>query len=397
MEGHSSTADTERATSLRRLFDAIDADGSGVVASELAAALRAEKHADYDVRAMMATVDKTEDGRISWEEFSAAFGYLSGPVTMSSLLDEWHSLGEHTSVGCDLSCATARAPPGLPPWRCALAGSAAAISARFVTAPLEKVTLMMQVSGQSGIAAPAQAWHAVWRAEGLAGLWAGAGANCLRVGLFGGVACLTYCQSLKRTPADDEYDSMEPVWRCMCGTFAGLVATMLTHPLDVVRTRLTLQDSRGPGAYHGALQATRRIVSNQGWRGLWLGLMPACLSVAPFVGLQLTAYDTSKQLLLGRLVCEPSAPLFIGCGAFAGVFSLSVMHPLDTVRRRMQATPVTGAPPPPAKIAQALHTMIRDGGPRALWAGIWPAYLRVAPAMATSLLVRDTLLGRLRS
>ena len=46
-------------------------------------------------------------------------------------------------------------------------------------------------------------------------------------------------------------------------------------------------------------------------------------------------------------------------------------------------------------MVQALRTTVREAGPRALWAGILPAYARVAPAVATSLLVRDALLGRL--
>lgn len=95
------------------------------------------------------------------------------------------------------------------------------------------------------------------------------------------------------------------------------------------------------------------------------------------------------------LVSEPSAPLFVGCGAVAGVGAQTLVYPLDVVRRRqMQATPDAGVA---AGMGATLKAVVRQGGLRALWAGIVPAYLRVAPAVATSLLVRDAILGRLRT
>ena len=118
------------------------------------------------------------------------------------------------------------------------------------------------------------------------------------------------------------------------------------------------------------------------------------MSVAPFIAVQQSCYDLTKQACIHSGIC-PSGPLFVGCGALAGVCAQTLVYPLDVARKRMQAAQVPGGPPPPSSLVGALRATARDGGLRAWWAGILPAYLRVAPAIGTSLLVRDALLGRL--
>lgn len=90
---------------------------------------------------------------------------------------------------------------------------------------------------------------------------------------------------------------------------------------------------------------------------------------------------------------EPSALLFAACGVVAGVTAQTVVYPLDVLRRRMQT--VTHTDGASLSLRGALVDLIQTAGPRGLFAGIVPAWLRVAPAAAVSLLVRDAVLGRL--
>lgn len=63
----------------------------------------------------------------------------------------------------------------------------------------------------------------------------------------------------------------QPVWRFLSGATAGIVSTTVTHPLDVVRARLTIQ-TKGNTAYSGILNAFRRIRVEEGMRGLYKGM-----------------------------------------------------------------------------------------------------------------------------
>lgn len=88
----------------------------------------------------------------------------------------------------------------------------------------------------------------------------------------------------------------------------------------------------------------------------------------------------------------PSVPLFLGCGITAGILAQTATHPLDVIRRQMQTSDTK------IKIStkQAIKQLIANEGYRGLFRGILPATVKVAPAVAISLLVRDACLLRLR-
>ena len=148
------------------------------------------------------------------------------------------------------------------------------------------------------------------RAQGVRGMWAGGGVNAVRVGIFGGTVTVGYAHGMKACPSD-KFDPMEPFRRGLIGATASLFGCVLSHPLDVVRTRLTLQvPTQLPATpiaqhlarncplpiphtprYDGIGHALRSIIVKEGPAGLFRGLLPACLSVAPeqFVQLALCA------------------------------------------------------------------------------------------------------------
>jgi len=199
-----------------QLFRQLDADGSGQIdVVELRAALLQHGFGPREAEQMLRAVDTDRSGQVSLAEFKDAFSSLSSQ-TLGGLLHEWHSRGAQVSVGGDLT-GMAAPPSGTPVWRAALAGSSGAAASRLVAAPLEKVTLIMQVSGKTGVAHALTALRETVRREGLSGLWAGAFTNCVRVALFGGCVCVGYSNALKLTPADGELDSMEPVYRSAAG------------------------------------------------------------------------------------------------------------------------------------------------------------------------------------
>jgi hypothetical protein len=59
----------------------------------------------------------------------------------------------------------------------------------------------------------------------------------------------------------------------VAGTTAGLVNVLALHPLDVIKTRLQVQDGAGTlPLYKGTLLSNLRIiVREEGWRALYAG------------------------------------------------------------------------------------------------------------------------------
>jgi solute carrier family 25 folate transporter 32 len=96
----------------------------------------------------------------------------------------------------------------------------------------------------------------------------------------------------------------------LAGAGAGLVASIVTCPLDVVKTRLQAQaQARNAKDYEGVKATVSRILKQSGVRGLYRGLGPTILGYLPTWGIYFTVYDEVKQYFGARNVdgtgCEP--------------------------------------------------------------------------------------------
>eukprot|EP00003_Mantamonas_plastica_P000771 TRINITY_DN10590_c0_g1_i1.p1 TRINITY_DN10590_c0_g1~~TRINITY_DN10590_c0_g1_i1.p1 ORF type:complete len:141 (+),score=11.38 TRINITY_DN10590_c0_g1_i1:144-566(+) len=77
-------------------------------------------------------------------------------------------------------------------------------------------------------------------------------------------------------------------------------------------------------------------------------------------------------------------------GAASAIISQAVVFPLDTIRRQMQVSTLK----PPGSLTSLRITaqyIINNRGVAALYAGLWPATLKVAPSVAISFVVFDML------
>jgi len=78
----------------------------------------------------------------------------------------------------------------------------------------------------------------------------------------------------------------------LTGLAATIVTTLLTNPIWVVNTRARLD--QGPGRH--PWEALRSIITTDGVKGLWAGVIPA-LILAPNPAMQFALYETLKRML----------------------------------------------------------------------------------------------------
>ena len=90
------------------------------------------------------------------------------------------------------------------------------------------------------------------------------------------------------------------------GAGAGLFATAVLHPLDLIKTRMQVQDARSQGRrlpmYRGLFHGVRSIVSLEGWAGLFQGLGPNLIGSTTSWGLYMYLYALCKD---GMAPCAP--------------------------------------------------------------------------------------------
>ena len=144
-------------------------------------------------------------------------------------------------------------------------------------------------------------------------------------------------------------------WRhAVAGCSAGLATTLALHPLDVIKTRLQVQDGAQAGAaYQGTLDALRCMVRQEGWRALYAGLTPALVGSTLAWGAYFWTYNRAKdrysRLLEARagtaaeaggggsgarLQLGPAAHL--AAAAEAGVIVCLLTNPIWVAKTRLQ-------------------------------------------------------------
>lgn len=216
-----------------------------------------------------------------------------------------------------------------------MAGGSAGAIARTTTAPLERIKLLFQVQAvpSSGERAGAytsvrQAWLRIYREEGFRAFWKGNGANVVRIFPYTAVQMAANDQ-YKRFAAPDQ-ESLLVAQRLAAGASAGVTATLVTHPLDVVRLRMSLQGR----AYPGIWPTMSKMVRTEGALSLYKGLSPAIVGIAPYAAITFSCYDLLKQQFYADR--EQSAPGNLAMGGLSGTVAATICYPLDTIRRRMQ-------------------------------------------------------------
>lgn len=103
-------------------------------------------------------------------------------------------------------------------------------------------------------------------------------------------------------------------WRAIiAGSLAGMVATVVTYPTDVIKTRLIVQNRLEP-SYEGILHAFYKIYHQEGLLALYRGLTPAVLG--KIIMWKMTelhiVYCTYIMCLLAHMISKQMAVLFHG-------------------------------------------------------------------------------------
>jgi len=189
------------------------------------------------------------------------------------------------------------------------AGAIADALSVLVSVPADVISQRLQLQGVDGCGqrerSGVQVALDIVRREGLLGLWRGTAATLAFFGPNSAVWWLTHEHAKAALSArlDAHGDGacilkpgavpeVEPsnLVLVVSGALAGGVSTVITNPLDVVKTRL--QTAAEPLPFSTVLRAVRK---EAGWRGLYAGLVPRLLAVVPRSICSVVAYERAVE------------------------------------------------------------------------------------------------------
>ncbi|XP_061711461.1 calcium-binding mitochondrial carrier protein Aralar1 isoform X1 [Cydia pomonella] len=142
------------------------------------------------------------------------------------------------------------------------------------------------------------------------------------------------------SPADRSFfiQVLEQTYRFTLGSIAGAVGASAVYPIDLVKTRMQNQRTGsfiGEVAYRNSFDCFKKVIRHEGIFGLYRGLVPQLIGVAPEKAIKLTVNDLVRDKLMDK---NGNLSIYaeIFAGACAGGSQVIFTNPLEIVKIRLQ-------------------------------------------------------------
>eukprot|EP00007_Cunea_sp_BSH-02190019_P006505 CAMPEP_0174239918 /NCGR_PEP_ID=MMETSP0417-20130205/16677_1 /TAXON_ID=242541 /ORGANISM="Mayorella sp, Strain BSH-02190019" /LENGTH=405 /DNA_ID=CAMNT_0015318915 /DNA_START=282 /DNA_END=1496 /DNA_ORIENTATION=+ len=169
------------------------------------------------------------------------------------------------------------------------------------------------------------------------------------------------------------------------GAGAGAAASLVTCPLDVAKVRLQVQRTHhSVSQYVGTAGTLKRILADEGIRGLYRGLGVTLIALVPNWTIYFTAYNEAKRTLHRAGHMEEGPLLHMGAAAMAGVFTNVCTNPFWVVKTRLQSQHFTSLTTGHSLYKGTFHafrTIRKQEGIRTFWNGLSPQLLGITHVM----------------
>ncbi|CAL5039257.1 unnamed protein product [Urochloa decumbens] len=268
---------------------------------------------------------------------------------------------------------------GNPHLRRLVSGAVAGAVSRTCVAPLETIRTHLMV-GSNGDSMT-EVFQSIMNTEGWTGLFRGNLVNVIRVAPSKAIELFAFDTAKKfLTPKADESPKTFLPPSLVAGALAGVSSTLCTYPLELIKTRLTIEKD----VYNNFLHAFVKILREEGPSELYRGLTPSLIGVVPYAATNYYAYDTLKKLYRKTFKQEEIsniATLLIGSAA--GAISSTATFPLEVARKQMQVGAVGGRQVY-KNVFHALYCIMEKEGIGGWYKGLGPSCIKLMPAAGIS-------------
>lgn len=223
-----------------------------------------------------------------------------------------------------------------------------------------------------------QGLHLLAKNEGVASLWRG-----LSLTLFMSVPSNIIYFTGYEFVRDHSPIRDHPLNPLVCGSLARTISATLVAPFELLKTRLQSIPSDGNSAnvLKSLIKQTLNNVKADGVLALFTGLTITLWRDVPFLGFYWLGYERLKSWLQQHLDSKKNSHVFLNSfisGSLLGLVAAVLTHPFDVGKTRLQIERTHLG----SNMFSFLYHIYRREGSRALYAGLAPRVMKIAPACA---------------
>lgn len=276
-------------------------------------------------------------------------------------------------------------------WRHLVSGGAAGAVSRTCTAPLDRLKILFQVHGskieKKNKLTIAEGFRHMLKEGGVKSLWRGNGINVLKIAPESALKFMAYEQIKRLFVNASDKNEIGPLERFMSGSMAGVISQTIIYPMEVLKTRLAI---RKTGQYKGMIDCAMKVYKNEGASVFYRGYIPNIIGIIPYAGIDLCIYETLKTFYMRKYENQdPGVFVLLACGTTSSTVGQLASYPLALVRTKLQAEDRATKKGPPNTMTSMFRKILENEGPKGLYRGIAPNFLKVAPAVSISYVVYE--------
>lgn len=325
-------------------FKLLDRDGSGQIShSELSYYCKKQNLdiPEKTIKELIARLDVDGNLQISWDEFRE-FNQFRVEFEISSK----HYYGDPYLDGIVKIPSKKKSFSLTEKLIC---GGVAGVVSRTLTAPLDRVKVLLQVQGQQRVLGSSHDLNVkgLFRAmfnEGYLSMWRGNGVSCLKIFPENALRFLLFeylCDSDQLNFSQNSFAN-----KLISGALTGITVQSLMYPVEVIKTRVMTahKDERLLGTVKNIAQEKGKTF---GITSFYKGYSPAIIGIIPFAALQLGLSKAGTELWSEwNQIANPGFWPLLSISSASTLFAMGATYPLQLTKCQMQAYkgPLTDRP-----------------------------------------------------
>ncbi|KAJ1337062.1 hypothetical protein BSLG_006822 [Batrachochytrium salamandrivorans] len=298
-----------------------------------------------------------------------------------------------------------------------LCGGVAGAISRTVTAPLDRLKVLLQTQTYqpktSYLDFLIESVRKIYKDGGIMSFYRGNGLNILKIFPESALKFFVFeyskdiIRSMSSNPEAE--DSLGVGGRFIAGGIAGLVSQFAIYPIEITKTRMMSQITNGAPHKLARLQLTgqlhkdstisatvRHMWAEGGLRAFYRGCIPALVGIVPYAGIDLAVFETLKQSYISWSRAQNyqdfpigstphlSTPIILLFGMMSGTCGAVLVYPLSLVRTRLQAQGTPSHPTFYKNSFDVIRKTVAKEGFFGFYKGLTPTLFKVLPAVSIS-------------